>query len=101
MRGKIAVVGGFDNVESSHGTCMSSIAAGSWTGVYKGADLVLVQAKFNQRDDAVAIDYIIQAFAEIINDVVTLGLQGNAVVSMSFGKSYHFPLLPPDHPNLT
>ena len=55
VKATIAVNGAFGDLENSHGTCMTSIAAGSWTGVYKNADIVLVQAKFNQRDEALAV----------------------------------------------
>ena len=95
VKSKIAVNGGFGNVENSHGTCMTSIAAGSWTGVYKDADIVLVQAKFNQGDVATAVDSIIKAYSAIIEDVTTLGLQGNAVVSQSFGEAPPLPIPTP------
>jgi hypothetical protein len=97
VRSKIAVTGDFGSVESSHGTCMTSIAAGSWTGVAKDADIVLVQAKFNQGQAAIAVNSIIQAYSAIIEDVQALGLQGNAVVSQSFGTWLppNFPFSPP------
>ncbi|KAK3902245.1 hypothetical protein C8A05DRAFT_15670 [Staphylotrichum tortipilum] len=88
VKSKIAVTGDFGDVSfngNSHGTCMTSIAAGTWTGVYKDADIVLVQAKFNSGQEAVAIDSIIKAYSAIMNDVQALSLEGNAVVSQSFG----------------
>jgi hypothetical protein len=88
---KIAVNGAFGDVENPHGTCMTSIAAGTWTGVYKKADIALVQAKFNQRDDAIALWNTIQAYSEIMRNVQELGLEGNAVISQSFGESAHTP----------
>ncbi|KAJ4288360.1 hypothetical protein N0V88_007399 [Collariella sp. IMI 366227] len=79
-------VNGYDGpgVDNSHGTCMTSIAAGSWTGVAKDVDIGLIEARFNFRDQALAISATIKAFRAIIQDVTDLGLQGNAVVSMSF-----------------
>ncbi len=84
VKSQIAVTGGLD-VDNSHGTCMTSIAAGTWTGVYKDADITLVRARFNQRQDAEAVDSIIKAYSAIIKDVQDLGLEGNAVISQSFG----------------
>lgn len=86
VKAKIAVTGGFGDVQNSHGTCMASIAAGEWTGVYKDADIVLVQAKFNQPDAGSAVKNIIDAYSAIMKDVKDLGLQGNAVISQSFGE---------------
>ena len=84
VKSQIAVTGGLE-VENSHGTCMTSIAAGTWTGVHKDAEITLVRARFNQRQDAEAIDSIIKAYSAIMRDVQELGLQGNAVISQSFG----------------
>ncbi|KAK3308375.1 peptidase S8/S53 domain-containing protein [Chaetomium strumarium] len=85
VRSVIAVSGNAGDVDSSHGTCMTSIAAGDWTGVYKDADIVLVQARFNQGQPAAAVDTVIKAFGAILRDVQELGLGGQAVISMSFG----------------
>ncbi|KAK4234520.1 peptidase S8/S53 domain-containing protein [Achaetomium macrosporum] len=85
VRSVIAVSGNDGDVDISHGTCMTSIAAGYWTGVYKDADIVLVQARFNQGQVAVAVDSVIKAFGAVMRDVQELGLGGKAVVSMSFG----------------
>ena len=83
---KIVFSGGAE-ADNSHGTCMTSLAAGTWTGVYKDADIVLVQARFTQpeRHNAEAIQTIVKAYRAIIKDVQDLGLQGNAVISQSFG----------------
>lgn len=98
VKGKIAVNGEFGSVENSHGTCMASIAAGSWTGVYKDADIVLVKAKFNQGDVGEAVDSVIKAYSAILEDVLSLNLEGNAVISQSFGKSdFLRSILQPQH----
>ncbi|KAL2135249.1 hypothetical protein VTI74DRAFT_9234 [Chaetomium olivicolor] len=86
-------------VDNNHGTCMTSIAAGSWTGVYKDADIGLIEAKFNTGDKAVAVSATIKAFRAIIKDVTDLGLQGNAVVSMSFGAPAHYFWWAPGDPD--
>jgi hypothetical protein len=87
VRSVIAVSGDAGDVDSSHGTCMTSIAAGDWTGVYKDADIVLVQARFNQGQPAASVDTVIKAFGAIMRDVQELGLGGQAVISMSFGEA--------------
>ena len=88
VKAKIAVNGALGDVENSHGTCMTSIAAGTWTGVYKDADIVLVQAKFNQGDQALAVFNTIETYSQIMKDVQELGLEGNAVISQSFGEFF-------------
>lgn len=88
-------------IDSNHGTCMASIAAGSFAGVYKDADIVLVQARFTARDNAIALDKIIKAFGAVMYDVTSLGLGGRAVLSMSFGESFNFFPLKYSVPHLT
>jgi subtilisin family serine protease len=73
--------------ENGHGSCVASKAVGVTYGIAKNANVVIVKlgATFG-------ISNIIWALQLIINDVGTLGLNGQAVINMSLGG--RLPLRP-------
>jgi hypothetical protein len=66
-----------------HGTCVASMAAGTTWGVAKNAKMIPVKFKNvdNARPAAIA-----DAFGWVVNDVITKGIEGKAVINFSFGK---------------
>jgi hypothetical protein len=73
--------------ESNHGTCMVSLAAGSYSGMGKSARIVTAQLTVSPRGitHQVRVSRAFFLLMKIYNHVEQHNAQGNAVVSMSFG----------------
>ena len=65
---------------NNHGSCVTSLVAGPTFGVAKNANIVLVNV-----DSSSSSGVVLEAFVKIKNDVIANGLQGKAVVNLSFG----------------
>ncbi|KAJ0159027.1 Subtilisin-like protease 2 [Colletotrichum tanaceti] len=63
-----------------HGSCIASKATGPEFGIAKGANIVMVKLKHN----VCVVSYILAALVEIENDVYDEGIQGKAVVNISY-----------------
>lgn len=78
-----------------HGTCMADEAAGYEHGVAKNADITSVQI---YEEHPLAVDAIflriLNGFDQIINDILSKGISGKAVVLMSWG--FNSPFESPD-----
>ncbi|KAH7323511.1 hypothetical protein BKA65DRAFT_540182 [Rhexocercosporidium sp. MPI-PUGE-AT-0058] len=61
-----------------HGNCVASQAVGATLGVAKDAFMYSVKIAFTEHS-------IFDGFVHSVNDVIQLGLQGKAVINMSFG----------------
>ncbi len=80
-----------DNVDDSHGTCMSSVVVGASLGTAKKAPITMVKVPFDLAEEAWTIELTVDALAMIYDDIVLKGLQGKAVVSMSFRINSDLP----------
>ncbi|KAJ5403999.1 hypothetical protein N7509_003870 [Penicillium cosmopolitanum] len=72
----------FDD-KRAHGTCMASCAVGRKDGVAKKASLTAVRV---YREDDLAFERLIDALAQVYDDIIKRNLQGKAVISMSIGQ---------------
>jgi hypothetical protein len=71
-----------------HGSCVASKVAGPRFGVAKNANVVMVMLPGDMRSGD-----ILTALFQIRVDVISRGLQGKAVVNMSFGCKYINPCI--------
>jgi hypothetical protein len=76
-------------MRTSHGTCMASLAAGTFSSAFKNARLVTVQLDHYLAGSTpkTMISRAILTFREIAVSIMQNKAQGNAVISMSWGMS--------------
>ncbi|KAF2495147.1 subtilisin-like protein [Lophium mytilinum] len=86
--------------ENNHGTCMASLAVGSYSGVKKDAKLITVQLKTNDARTS-RVSNAIFTFVDILVHAKQNNYNGRAVVSMSFGGPKSLLWYTPNDPKNT
>ncbi|KAF2807844.1 subtilisin-like protein [Mytilinidion resinicola] len=86
--------------ENNHGTCMASLAVGSYSGVKKDAQLITVQLKVNDARTS-RVSNAIFTFVDILVHAKQNNFQGRSVVSMSFGGPKRLLWYTPNDPKNT
>jgi len=83
VRGYNAAGGAFDDT-LGHGTHVAGTIAGRTFGVAKSANVIDVKV-FRDRESSTSV--ILNGFQWAVNDILSKGRQGRAVINMSLGKS--------------
>lgn len=76
-----------DLAPDSHGTCMTSMVAGTTLGTAKNAKITMVKVPFTKEEEAWTVERTVDALVQVYDDIMLKVLRGRAIVSMSCGIS--------------